>query len=381
MNFNFDKNLKILDRSDKNFNWINFSNKYIKSLLNTCSSCILNHATPFQREYQDVIYTPYVRVKHDERYGCLYDRDGKRIEHSCLKQDSKYLVKDAVNYSDTTNIDVFEGKAIYLGILLGHYGHFLLESISRWWSLIDRSNSFDYYLFHLSGRNILEKPWIQEFLSLAGIDKKRIIYFDKPTRIKSVIVPEASLQIGSYIFKQYQDTCSRLTNSLDLNNIQQTDRPLYFSRRLLNRGARKIAGEELLEELLLKNGLHVVHPQFLSIEEQIYLINRHKHILGIVGSALHTLVFSLSPKTVTYIASENNLPPSYIMLDKLCQNQSTYVNSYSPLQKNESNNNLIFGDRQTLFNREYILDLEVISQYLNQAGYIKLGSVNTVGNF
>jgi hypothetical protein len=408
MNFNLTRNSKTFELAEDNFNWIeetsdckttasfcfvNFSDKYIKNLLSSCASCLVSQTVPFQKEYRDVIYTPYVRVEHNKRYGCLYDREGKRIEHSCLKQDKKYLVQDAINYSGKTDLETFTGNTIYLGIILGHYGHFLLETMSRWWPLIDRLRDFDYYLFHLPNPNILEKSWVKELLELAGIDRKKIIYFEKPTKIQSVFVPEASLQIGSHIFKQYRDVCQNLIGSLDLTKIKTTDRPLYLSRRLLNRGARKVVGEELLEELLLRNGFHVVHPQFLSIEEQIYLINRHEHIVGIVGSAMHNLVFSLSPKTITYIASENNLPPSYIMLDKLCQNRSTYVNSYKPIQLNSESEidnssqrleDFVFskntdfqsqkkGDiaHQKSFNREYTLNFAAIRQYLDRSGYLK----------
>jgi hypothetical protein len=367
MNANFVGNLINSDFSTKSFNWVNFNDRYVDSLLGSCSSCILTHTKPIRQEYRDAIYTPYVRIKHDERYGCLYDSHGKRIEHSCLKQEGKYLVKDAVDFSGESDLDVFDGNVLYLGVLLGHYGHFLLESISRWWSLIGRLTSFDYYLVHLPNSNILEKQWVKDFLALAGIDREKIVYFDKPTRIKSVVVPEASLQIGNYIYQKYRDICQYLTKSLDLNSIKQTERPLYLSRRLLARGARRIGGEELLEELLLKNGFHVVHPQFLSLEEQIYLINRHKHIVGIVGSALHSLVFSLTPKIVTYIASEFNLPVSYVMLDKLCQNQSTYVNSYTPLKANSGVRD-ITGEEP--FNREYTLNFPIVRQHLSQAGYV-----------
>ena len=297
MTLNFDRDL--VDFSAKDFKWVNFSTKYIEGLLSSCSHCRIIHSSPSLRKYNNVIYTPYIRVKHDERYGCLYDEYGKRIEDSCLKEGNKYLTKDSVNYLDTGNLQFFEGKAIYLGILLGHYGHFLLESISRWWPLAERLNNFDYYLFHLPNPSILKQSWVSKLLSLAGIDKRRIIHFDKSTRVKSVIIPETSLQIGSHIFQKYRDICQHLLKPLDLENLKQTDQPIYFSRRLLNRGVRKIAGEELLEDFLLKNGFYIVHPQFLPIEEQIYLINRHRYIVGIVGSALHSLVFSLSSKTVT----------------------------------------------------------------------------------
>jgi capsular polysaccharide biosynthesis protein len=408
MSFNLATNPTTFELAEENFNWIeetsdcqatasfcfvNFNKKYVENLLSSCDSCLVSRTAPFQKEYRDVIYTPYVRIEHNKRYGCLYNRDGQRIEHSCLKQDKKYLVKDAISYSGTKDLETFAGNTIYLGIILGHYGHFLLETISRWWSLIDRLQDFDYYLFHLPNPKILEKSWVKELLALAGIEREKIIYFEKPTKIQSVFVPEASLQIGSHIFKQYREVCQHLISLIDLTKIQTTDRPLYLSRRLLNRGARKVAGEELLEDLLLRNGFHVVHPQFLSIEEQIYLINRHEHIVGIVGSAMHNLVFSLSAKTVTYIASENNLPPSYIMLDKLCQNRSTYVNSYKPIQINSESKDDNYSERledfvfsktahsqsqkrvdiarQKSFNREYTLNFAAIRQYLDRAGYLK----------
>jgi capsular polysaccharide biosynthesis protein len=357
----FDQKLEFLDLSSNNFNWVNFPDKKLADLSTVCSSCYVNRADPALEQYDNAIYTPYLRIEHQERYGCLYDEYGKRIEQSCLKQSNQEIIRDSPNYSGTTELELLGGKALYLGIFFGHYGHFLLESISRWWSLFDRVEDFDYYLIHLGNANFLKKRWIKELLWLAGIDSQRIIYFNKPIRIQSVFVPEASLQLNGHIFQQYRNIGRHLASSLHLEEIKPIDRPLYLSRRLLDRGNRQIIGEETLEDLLIKNGFYIVHPQLLSVAEQIYLFNRHKYIVGILGSALHNLIFSLAPKTVTYIASKHNLPISYLLLDTLFQNCSTYINAYSPVE---------LSDDAPAFRAKYRLDLAVIRQYLHDIGYI-----------
>jgi hypothetical protein len=78
-----------------------------------------------------------------------------------------------------------------------------------------------------------------------------------------------------------------------VGNDPQTEQPVYLSRSHLKRRKRQIVGEKEFEAILESKGFLVVHPEELTIEEQIKTINRHRHIFAANGSAAHLIVFSL----------------------------------------------------------------------------------------
>jgi hypothetical protein len=79
---------------------------------------------------------------------------------------------------------------------------------------------------------------------------------------------------------------------------------VYVSRAALPHGARRIQGEEFLEEILRDRGWSIVHPERLPMGEQLLTIARARMIAGEVSSAFHLLMYfgrELARKTVALL--------------------------------------------------------------------------------
>ena len=350
----------------EDFKFVNFDNCQEHFETNYSHQKIIQ-TDPDIKIYDNVLYTPSKRVSSDEIYGCLFDEDRNRIESSCLRRGEKtYLTNDSLtsdipNSLDRGNANYFDHEVFYLGWIINQYGHFLLESLARCWSIVDQIKKAKYYLVHPWNNNCLNPKHVTLFFDLLGIDKNKIIYFEEPTIIKRVIVAQAAFQIRSHVFSRYRNIFRHIVEKLDIkiDLVQQTEQPLYFSRSLLSDKSRKVRGEHKLERILTKHGFQIVHPQFIPIKEQIYLINRHKYIMGCIGSAMHNLLFSLSPKMVTYFTS---VYPNgnYLLIDKCLDISSTYVKSLTVDKKcNKSG-----------FQKNNVLNFDLIIEHLKNNNFI-----------
>lgn len=363
----------------KTFEFVNFKHQVINKLKEKNSHLSVFHQAPTVSAFKDVIYTPHVFVSPSQYYGCLYDSDGTRIEQSCIYRDHKdCLTLEPARYQGETSLDRIEGSVMYLGVLFGHYGHFLLESLSRWWPLINSENRPQRFLFHLynGDKTILKKSFVSKFLSCFGIEHDKIIYSSRPVKIDHLLLPEPVFRNRSYYYDYYRNIFLFVNDILGSNCCKITEQPLYFSRSLVEK--RAIANENKLENLLLANDFKVVHPQNLSLEEQIRVINQHKYILGFSGSAMHNVVFSTSSKVMIHITM-NDINSNYFLTDQCFDASSTFVHGYQQsldyasllkrvLKSPISGEKLDFIWQTRV--QKYSLDDNAICQWLRQSGYV-----------
>lgn len=282
---------------------------------------------PSLTHYSNAIYTPVLRAPK-EHSGCLYDEQLQRIDMSCVYR----LRKDEMWNTDTrhfneglNDLPVYERPLLYMGWLKSHFGHFLLETLPRWWPLVEDLDEIEGFLFHVETPQYLERSHIKACLTALQVNSESIIYFDRPTRLKSVVVPELSYQIGSHIYTAYQQLFNKLAFEFGAEKLKQTDQPLYLSRSLVPRGMRTYIGEEKIEDFLAKRSVYIAHPEQLPFTEQIRLVNKHRHILGFQGSQMYNIAGALEPKKVTLMADEN-LYPDWFLVNKCFEHDATFAN-------------------------------------------------------
>lgn len=263
---------------------------------------------PKNRPYQVISGEPPVRLLENAVYvpqtnkglpnGCLYDDDLIRVDDSCtvrgtndrvLNLDEKKL---RIRRDD---LPVFEGSVLYLGQINKHYGHFLTESLTRAWALNGGSFEGVPLLAHARDSTIFELPYIKRCFAALGIKQEQLLMFDRPTRIRHITLPLTSNQLSSHIYDAYKDTTTRIASDCFSLKGERTDQPLYVSRTLLRDSKRNHDDEQKIEDYFQSRGARILHPQLLSLNEQVEAFNRHKVIVGVTGSAMHNIVFSMSP--------------------------------------------------------------------------------------
>jgi len=193
------------------------------------------------------------------------------------------------------------GEAIYGGILFRHFGHFLLESLARFW-FISRHPDLP-IVWH--ARDAILRNWQVSIFELLGVEPSRFHLVTRPTSVQRILVPDPGLQIKGGMWSGHGNALGRFL-------IGPTQgRRIWLSRSLLRPDARlrsnhiKIANEDILEAELVRRGWEIVHPQHLTLPLQLAALKGAEIIAGIEGSALHLLMLCGDIDAEVRIVSRN----------------------------------------------------------------------------
>jgi len=275
---------------------------------------------------EDAIYIPFVLKKTSapnvsERFhGGVYRPDGSRIVSCDLRRKHGALSTGADKINpDSLQLDkTMPGTTLLQSFNFKHYGHFLIESLSRLWAY-DLAPGSRLLILSPQQRRQLQ-PYQQEFYSLLDIAPENICFCSKPTRFERLIIPDTAFQIRSYAHKCFRDPFESAATRLRTES--GTGSKLYISRSRWSRGA--VNGELEFESILEKEGFEVIHPQELSLVEQIRAYARASVFVGVIGSAMHNLLFSLDPKMVVYLTGRDRVNLNYFLVDAIKGVSSVY---------------------------------------------------------
>jgi hypothetical protein len=277
---------------------------------------------PASRLIENAIYMP--RTSH--HVGCIYDSGGGRLDESCIVRGTKDLLRTVSPRTIKVvpaDLPVYEAAAIYLGHISSHYGHFLIESLARAWVTIGCEFKDMKCLMHVRDPSVLELPHIKRSFEALGVSSNRILRFDRPTLVRQIVLPNVSFQANSHVYDAYKATMQTIATACNPGRIAQTDQPLYVSRSQFKAKRRTHSGEAEVEHYIKNRGGRVFHPQKQSFDEQILAFNQHKVIVGINGSAMHNLAFSMSPLQAVQFAGDR-VPPNHFLIDACFAVRSTY---------------------------------------------------------
>lgn len=228
----------------------------------------------------------------------VFLKDGSIIEPTFSTQDSHLSLSSDYFYEKdgeifkrdvvTLHEDTVEGLCYFLGNLLPHWGHFLLDGMSRLWFLLRLPNELREKLKFICYDNHIP-TWGWELLNAFGINERNLIFMKKGMLVKNLIMPLESYRTHISASSEFQcvfDTirdfyCNRL-------DVKPT-RKVYLSRR--NQLARRLSNESCIESLLSSEGYEIIIPESLSVAEQVQLAASSKILIGTTGSGLYLAAF------------------------------------------------------------------------------------------
>lgn len=229
----------------------------------------------------------------------FFDSSKKAIlgTHHLRGREHGFFKPDIESISDF-NLDSFEyisGDVIYLGWLIPHYGHFLMESLSRCWVFNEiKINSNFKFLFNYynDGDQFLNnKKWAVEFLTSFGIESDKVIFSNKPSVLERLYVPSQSMILHSNVNSLAQNYIwSNIKESFGPFN-DECNRKIYLSRKKLKKDKRFLINEDEVESVFCALGFEIIYPEELSLREQIHCLDQAKVVAGPSGSALHNAAF------------------------------------------------------------------------------------------
>ncbi|QIK78060.1 glycosyltransferase family 61 protein [Sphingomonas piscis] len=289
----------------------------------------------------------------------LYDTTGLRIDEAAvrtLSADAPPIRRQKLHRSENqvsvpARLKVVEEPVLFCGHLMKHYGHFVIESMSRLWA---RDLHTDLpVLFTRPGKWREPPSYGTDVLAALGVEA-RMMAVDEPTIFRQVVCPGTAFEYRWKAFTVADEP--HLTVAKNLAGSPTTDwrRPVYLTRSGLPGDLRKSKEEPELEAELLQRGFDIVRPETLSLAEQISLFDNAPLVVGTVGSAMHTALFSRSANRKLAILNWGRGFENCLLVDSVKEHDSYYLKS---MQRR--------GDTG-----EHVLDVARTLQLLTEAGLV-----------
>lgn len=242
------------------------------------------------REVDGGVILPLVRADdgyHDWRGGVV-EGDGTFVAGHVYHARARRTRNILEGYPVPDDVAYRPGVALYAG---GpddsHFGHFLTETISRLWWIVDHPDADVHLVVNTTpleavNRNILEA---------LGIGEDRILELSEPTRFDAVIVPDQALHLGS-----------GASDPVALRKIYDAIRSwaprggperIYLTRTALhNRLRARELNEEFLEEFYREQGFEIVSPEKLPFRDQVSMISSAHGFASTAGTLSHLVLFA-----------------------------------------------------------------------------------------
>lgn len=190
------------------------------------------------------------------------------------------------------------GRFFYLGSILEMFGHDLFEPVSRMWPLLtgDWKKNIDGVIFHRwkmdsSDAQVMLSEPIATILSLLGISSHQVyLVGNEVIQVEELVVPEQLFKIGNHCLEKFNETIDYLNNAIPSTDCA-TPHSIYLSRSRLPDGSKRFPHERLIEAIMADMGYTIIHPQGLSLGNQIRLVRQAKRVAGLDGSAMHLAIF------------------------------------------------------------------------------------------
>jgi hypothetical protein len=252
----------------------------------------ITHEPPPLEMFEDVLYLPF---RAGEAWG-LYDREGRPIEGAVDRHGPAQVTFAQVLSSDlppgTVVADAPEDLYVYGGRMTAHYGHFLLNMLSRYWPWAGGSPPKGPVLYQGDPGRWFDTAFIADAFGGLGLQESDFARFERPTRIPRVLVPHPALLEQTRVHAVFRDLCVKLGRSLVPTAPARNDRPAYLTKLALPSGIGRFVNEDRLVERLQAAGVDVVSPESLSLSAQIGLLTERRVVAGVAGSGFHTALLA-----------------------------------------------------------------------------------------
>lgn len=227
--------------------------------------------------------------------GGIFDSAGRFIPRSNLHE-----ALDNIPLYPTNEVDYQDEVVIYIGDLYSCFGHSLIDNLKKIWFLktstgkkmLEDGAKIVYLSFY--GECLAQH--VNRIFELAGFNLAQAARVDRPTKFKKIVIPDDSIFIANNR-RYYTDEFKLCIVNIILKSYQRVKQPvydkIYLSRTWLE--DKEDFGEKRIEKLFEQKGRKIIHPETMSIEEQVCSINQCHYIVATLGSISHLSLFAPPP--------------------------------------------------------------------------------------
>ncbi len=199
------------------------------------------------------------------------------------------------------------GRWLFGGWYRGHFGHLVSESLGRLWAT-ERDGHWDGIVFLRYGevrRRPAEAltavrgalPLLQSFLDLLGITLPAVVA-EQPVAVEELVVPQALWLTPDEADPEGAKLLRRFLAEATSRTVRATGplpERIYLSRSRLPPDRAKFILEQAVEENLARAGYAILHPERMSLAEQVMHYRAAHTQIFAEGSAVHMAVPFLGP--------------------------------------------------------------------------------------
>ena len=273
---------------------------------------------PAIRTLEDVLYLPRIPGHYDAQYG-LYDIYGRMIQSAGprrgwpnypLGQTESCCISPSSNHPSAP-----EPLYFYGGNIVPHYGHFITETLPRYWCGRDVYAGLK-ILVHAEKTldSLFALPWLAEIFSFLGLGRDDFVVLERPTRIRMLIVANTAFEENHFAHRAFARFCNELGEKYG-EDLAET-RPVYLSRANCNSQMRHIEGEQGVVSRLAREGFAIVAPETLRVRQQLRLFSAYRPTLGFVGSAFHNDIFCARPAGIA-LTCDGLISSNFVLMDRV----------------------------------------------------------------
>lgn len=186
------------------------------------------------------------------------------------------------------------GEALFCGMMHGLFGHFLVESLGRFWA-IDRLGP-DIPLVFLSNKAPARNlgPTAREFMALTGVanpirEVRQPVRFDSLWNASCLFDPMVNVPLHPHLRRWLLERTPA--------QMQGFGPRIYVSRSGLGLKYGRILGEATIETALAAEGYVTFRPEQHSLAEQIAAYRQADQIILSESSAIHLMTMYCRPGT------------------------------------------------------------------------------------
>jgi len=188
----------------------------------------------------------------------------------------------------------------FTGPWVNNYYHFIVDYCMKYNELVGGCVINDDYkiIYH----NKMRK-WQSDFYGLIGIGTDRLVSCNTtPLRVKRLLIASNRrhrFAVSNSAIQGFKDT---VFERLGVYHLRSPSKRFYISRK--NYETRRILNEDEVISCLEAFDFQVVHPELLSIPDQIELFSKAEAIVAPHGAGLANMIFATSPKIIELIPED-----------------------------------------------------------------------------
>lgn len=280
--------------------------------------------------FEDVLYVPAVGADAftNRRYG-LFGPDGFLLPGAGKPPGLDGAPAGPPHFSPVPRqgLPRADGPFFYMGPFTSHYGHFLIDTLSRFWAWPRYAARRPKILAHgsLPVALFFEPPFARALFTALGLGPDDFVTFNEPMRLGEVILPHPAFAELNYAHSAFARFLNEVGERLCPGPVAAAiDRPVYLTKKEVTAGISHFVNEAAFAERLARAGVEVIAPETLTLAEQVALFRTRRVVSGLIGSAFHTSAFA-PPSRLMMLNYHRTLWTNQLLLDQANGNEAVYL--------------------------------------------------------